>query len=231
MPLKTQNFKKLPLLGKKPLYTNVNWPKNHQKTIMWHGRFVSCNILFSCLFFFGWNDLLCLGREDLTALAWPLEVPPQRWPEAWWTRGFVEDVPSASAWWWGVPRGVAGEGKSPVSHHVSHHWCNVLFIGGKERIYMALKYIGMHGDDLMMMILIIVITIILLSLLSLLSITITLYQYHYYYYYHYHFAEPSKRTEFHTSTVSPMALSSITARISSDDLTSCIHRTFAALKR
>ena len=38
-------------------------------------------------------------------------------------------------------------------------------------------------------------------------------------------------SEFHTSTVSPMALSSITARISSDDLTSCIHRNFRKTER
>ena len=79
----------------------------------------------------------------------------------------------------------------------------------------------MYGDDLMMMIPIIVITIIYIIIIIIIIITIILYQYHYYYYYHYYYAEPSKRSEFHTSTVSPMALSSITARISSDDLTSC----------
>ena len=100
--------------------------------VTWIRLFHSQLVFMLVLFWLEW--FAPFRRHDLTALAWPLEVPPQRWPVAWWTRGFVEDVPSASAWWWGVPRSVAGAGKSPVSHHVSHHWCAVLFIGGKEHI-------------------------------------------------------------------------------------------------
>ena len=51
MPSKLKTSKSFLWLEKKRLYTNVNWPKKHQTTIMWHGRFVSCHILFSCLFF------------------------------------------------------------------------------------------------------------------------------------------------------------------------------------
>ena len=127
MPSKLKTSKNFLWLEKNVYIQTSIDKKNIKKTIMWHGRFVSCNILFSCLFFFV-VGMICSALGERILQLWPghwkslLSVPHP------WVGGHVGSLRTLRQ------RQLGGEAFHAALPAKVSHLCHTVFIGGKENI-------------------------------------------------------------------------------------------------